>query len=170
MAFFRQKEVIGEGIIVGLRQLTPLDYQALSALLGDEKDDPQTYNTYLTAMSIVWAESPKQDLTPEEFLIKNPVKPENWIEIEDVSAKKLKDGSYPKKKILDPDRPYNWILDKTKCVRKMYAPLTYLRDEQSMQKDINNLLERQNMSIGDFTIVTLASIRLNEPNPELLGK
>lgn len=143
-----------------VRELTPNDQTIITELIGDKKDDVLFCENVIIAQSIVYHEVPLENLKEEEYLIPHPTTYENWIEVEDFEAKKLKNGEYPKKKILDPNRPYNFIVDPNKVKRIQYQPAD----------SVDKLMLRQNLGLADWYVVGQASMRLNEPNPVLLGK
>lgn len=143
-----------------LKELTPLDQGWINEFLGDKKDDSVLTENVIIAQSILFHETPIEGLTEEEYLIPHPTQPDNYIEIEDFEQKKNKNGEYPKKKILDPNRPHNFIVDRDKCKRVEYKQATTLAE----------LLQRMNVGLQDWFIIGQYSMRLNEPNPVLLGK
>lgn len=158
--FIKRKEVILENGYAGIRTTLPVDNIALSAMLGAEKDDNTVVENCMVAQSLEWVELPLEDLEPEDYLIIHPTNPDNYIEVDDFSAKKLKDGTYPKKKILDPNRPHNYVVKK-ECVRRYVFPKA---------ESVGELMNRMIVPMSDWLIIAEASIRLNEPNPALLGK
>lgn len=155
-----RKEVTVSSGYVGIRQLTPFDDIILSGWLGDQKDDILLVNNYVIAMGVEYIDAPPPSMSREDFLIPHPTEPDNFIEVDDTEAEKDKDGKYPKKKVLNPQKPHNFIVDRTKCVRINFEH----------PKSLDELQKRMRLSSADWYIVAEASNRLNEPNPVLLGK
>lgn len=143
-----------------IKELTPIDQTCINEMLGEKKEDSLLVENTIIAQSVLWHELPIEGLTEAEYLIPHPTQSDNFIEIEDFEAKKNKNGEYPKKRILDPNRPHNYIVDRDKCKRVEFKPAQAL----------DELLKRMCIGISDWYIIGQASMRLNEPNPVLLGK
>lgn len=143
-----------------IKELTPLDQTCIKEMLGEKYEDTLLLENAVVAQSILWHEFPLENLTEEEYLIPHPTQPDNYIEIEDFEGKKNKNGEYPKKRVLNPDRPHNYIVDRAKVKRVEFKPAL----------NLDELLKRMCIGLADWYVIGQASFKLNEPNPVLLGK
>ena len=148
----KKREIkLSEGYAI-IRELSPFDNIQLAEIFKDKLEDVATLNNAIVGMSISEIISPDYDkYKEEEYLLPDPVNPHNYIEDPDDKTKK----------ILDPEFPDNFILDKTKSVSTTYSPVI------TSEKD---LYERMSMGLADWTTIAYHSLKMNEPNPNLLKK
>lgn len=139
-----------EGYAV-LRCLSPVDKSHLNTILGDKKDDEDEYERAMVASSIVKLICPDyENYSKEQYMKVDEDKPHNFI----------KDPNDPTKEIPHPLFPDNYVLDKTKSREIVYKTA----------KTHNDLIERMQMSWADWAIVSQHALKINQPNPYLLGE
>lgn len=167
----KKKEIQLEQGYAVIRQLSPMDNIAIARALKDKRDDDALMQNAIIACSIAEIYEPDYVTYPNEEdymiidpkrpdnLIIDPENPDNWTKDSDgyTVAKRDVELTY----IPDPKNPHNYMLDKSKAIKKTYSPII---------KGEEDVFERLSMSLADFTIIASHSLRMNEPNPDLLGE
>jgi len=183
MAFrLKKKEIRLEEGYVTIRQISPMDNIMLSRVLKDKEDNALVENAII-AMSLVEIVEPNYDepnymiLDPDkikynpefkdryilnpEFVQYNPEFKERYISKNDGTDEYELDPNNPDNYILDPNNSANFILDRAKSITRKFKP-TIEKEEE--------IFSRIQFSYSDWQIVAYHSIKMNEPNPELLGE
>lgn len=164
----KKKEIrLDEGYAT-IRQLSPMDNIQLAKVLKDKDDDVFIQNAII-ATSIVEIVEP--DYNQTNYMILDPVKPHNYIKdpsnpdnyIVDPNddTKQILDPVNPHNMILDSDNPDNYVLDRVKANVIKFNPV--INNEE-------DILKRMQLPYSDWQIIAFHSLKMNEPNPTLLGE
>lgn len=159
---------LSEGYAV-VRQLTPVDSIVLSELLGEKAKDDVIYNNASVASSLVEIHEINYKDFPneEDYLVIDETNPHNYIVDPSRPFKTIQDPNNPKKeievenKILHPITPNNYVTKEEAIIVTKLSPI----------KSYDDVLARMaKFPMNDWIVVADSSMRMNEPNPSLLGK